>query len=59
MKSFNTDKLKVNIYDSRSDMGKAAAKDIKDRIVALLKEKEEINISQNSWQEFPKAHIKT
>ena len=39
MKTFNIDKLKVNVYDSRSDMGKAAAKDIKERIVILLKEK--------------------
>ena len=44
MKTFNIDKLKVNVYDSRSDMGKAAAKDIKERIVILLKEKKEINM---------------
>ena len=44
MKTFNIDKLKVNVYDSRNDMGKAAAKDIKERIVALLKEKKEINM---------------
>ena len=44
MRSFLKDKLKVNIYDSRSDMGKAAAKEIKDRIVALLAKKSEINM---------------
>ena len=44
MRSFVKDKLKVNIYDSRSEMGQAAAKDIKDKIVELLKAKKEINI---------------
>ena len=44
MKSFYTDKLKVSVYDSRADMGKAAAKEIKERIAALLKEKNEINM---------------
>ena len=37
MKSFNTDKLKVNIYDSRSNMGGAAAKDIKE-LMAIAEE---------------------
>ena len=44
MKTFIKDKLTVNVYDSRSEMGKAAAKDIKDKIVMLLKEKAEINM---------------
>ena len=44
MKTFIKDKLTVNVYDSRSEMGKAAAKDIKDRIDCLLKEKAEINM---------------
>ena len=34
----------VKIYDTRAEMGKAAAKDIKDRIACLLKEKAEINM---------------
>ena len=44
MKSFKKDLLKVNIYDTRSEMGKSAAADIKDRILALLGEKDEINM---------------
>lgn len=44
MKTLKKDKLTVNIYDSRSEMGIAAAKDIKDRIVALLSGKSEINM---------------
>lgn len=44
MNTFKKDKLTVNVYDSRSEMGKAAAKDIKDRIVDLLKNKNEINM---------------
>ena len=44
MNTFKKDKLTVNIYDSRSEMGIAAAKDIKDRIVKLLSEKSEINM---------------
>ena len=44
MKSFNKDLLKVNVYDTRDEMGRSAAADIKDRILALLSEKEEINM---------------
>ena len=44
MKTFNKDLLKVNIYKTRSDMGKAAASDIKARILALLENKETINM---------------
>ena len=44
MKSFMTDKLTVNIYESRAEMGKAAALDIKRAIVAALSEKSEINM---------------
>ena len=44
MKSFYQDELKVNIYESRDEMGKAAGADIKERILALLKEKDEINM---------------
>ena len=44
MKTYLKDKLQVNIYDSREEMGKASAKDIKDCIVSLLKTKSEINM---------------
>ncbi|MBR2988372.1 MAG: glucosamine-6-phosphate deaminase [Clostridia bacterium] len=37
------DKLTVKIFETRKRMGECAAKDIKDRIVALLSEKSEIN----------------
>ena len=44
MKEFQKDKLKVEIYDTRAEMGKAAARDIKARIGQLLREKTEINM---------------
>ena len=44
MQSFKKDLLTVNIYDSRDEMGKSAAADIKDRIIELLGEKDEINM---------------
>ena len=44
MKVINKDKLEVKIYDTRAEMGKAAAVDISDRIKKLLAEKEEINM---------------
>ena len=44
MKSFKKDKLNVNIYETRSAMGGAAAKDISERIAKLLSEKDEINM---------------
>ena len=44
MKSFKKDLLTVNIYDSRDEMGKAAAADIKEKMIALLGEKAEINM---------------
>lgn len=44
MKSFVKEKLKVKIYDTRGEMGAGAATDIGEKIVALQKEKEEINI---------------
>ena len=34
MKTLTKDLLKVNIYQSRDEMGKAAAKDIKERMKA-------------------------
>ena len=44
MKTFTKDLLTVNIYDTRSEMGKAAASDIKARILALLAVKDSINM---------------
>ena len=36
MKTTEIDKLKIKIYESRNEMGKAAAKDIKECILKLL-----------------------
>ena len=44
MKIQQKDLLSVQIYDTRAEMGQAAAKDIKARILALLAEKETINM---------------
>lgn len=44
MKEFQKDKLKVKIYATRSEMGTAAARDIKEKIARLLREKAEINM---------------
>ena len=44
MRTFKKDKLTVNIYESRPDMGCAAAKDISKKIAELLSEKDEINM---------------
>ena len=44
MKAYNVDKLKVKIFPTRREMGDDAAKDIKERIKALLSEKAEINM---------------
>ncbi|MBO5200139.1 MAG: glucosamine-6-phosphate deaminase [Clostridia bacterium] len=44
MKTFIKDKLTVNIYPDRTIMGQAAAKDISDKIKALLKTKKQINM---------------
>ncbi len=44
MKTFEKDLLKVNIYETRSEMGKAAASDIKARILDILKKKDTINM---------------
>ena len=38
MKAFQKDKLKVEIYDTRAEMGNAAARDIKAKIAQLLAE---------------------
>ena len=44
MRSFKKDLLNVNIYDTRTEMGCAAAADIKAAILDMLKEKETINM---------------
>ena len=44
MKTFKKDLLDVNIYDTRSEMGVAAANDIKAKILELLSVKETINM---------------
>ena len=44
MKTLTKDLLRVNIYDSRDEMGKAAGADIKACILKLLETKETINI---------------
>ena len=44
MKTMKVDNLDVKIFPTRSEMGLAAAKDIHDKIVELLSEKEEINM---------------
>ncbi|MBQ8552518.1 MAG: glucosamine-6-phosphate deaminase [Clostridia bacterium] len=44
MREFTKDLLRVKIMPDRTEMGKVAAKDIHDRILALLSEKPEINM---------------
>lgn len=44
MKSIKVDKLQVEIYDNRTLMGEAAARDIKAKIAELLSTKAEINM---------------
>ena len=44
MKVLKKDLLTVNVYETRDEMGKAAAKDIKECILSLLKTKETINM---------------
>ena len=44
MKTFLKDKLQVEIFENRTKMGEAAAKDISDKIKELLSEKAEINM---------------
>lgn len=44
MKTFEKDLLTVNVYESRDEMGVAAATDIKAKILSLLKEKESIRM---------------
>lgn len=44
MKNFKKDLLTVNVYETRTEMGDAAAKDIKACILSLLKTKEAVNM---------------
>ena len=44
MKSFVKDKLTVKIMESRAEMGKVAAADIREKIIELLSEREYINM---------------
>ena len=44
MKQLKVDKLNVQIYENRTLMGEAAAKDIKEKIAQLLQSKSEINM---------------
>ena len=44
MKSFKKDLLNVNVYETRAEMGAAAASDIKACILSLLQTKETINM---------------
>lgn len=44
VKAFEKDKLKVEIYATREEMGKKAATDIADKFNELIKEKGEINV---------------
>ena len=44
MKAYKVDKLSVEIYENRTLMGQAAARDIKAKIARLLCEKSEINM---------------
>lgn len=39
MKNYKVDKTEVKIFETREEMGKAAAYDIKNRICELLEEK--------------------
>ena len=44
MREFRKDKLTVKVMPTREEMGRVAARDIHDRILALLAEKDEINM---------------
>ena len=44
LKEFRQDKLLCKVYKTRAKMGKAVAEDVRERILALLNEKEELNI---------------
>ena len=44
MKAYKVDRLTVEIYENRTLMGEAAARDIKAKIAELLSKKSEINM---------------
>ena len=44
MKEIKRDNLKTKIFDTRDEMGKAAAQDIREKIGQLLRQKKEINM---------------
>ena len=44
MRAYKVDKLQVEIYENRTLMGEAAARDIKTKIAQLLSEKKQINM---------------
>ncbi len=44
MRSFKKDKLEVRVFENRTLMGEASARDIKEKIAELLKTKPEINM---------------
>ena len=44
MKTLKADKLQVKIFETREEMGKVSALDIKNKFAELLKQKEEINV---------------
>ncbi len=44
MKTFQKDRLTVNVYQTRAEMGAAAAKDIKACILALMEKKDTVNM---------------
>jgi glucosamine-6-phosphate deaminase len=58
IKEMWAEKLKVNIYETRRDMGEGAAREMSDVLKQLLKEKDEVNIifaaapSQNEFFEM-------
>lgn len=44
MKTITKDRLQVNIYPSRAQMGQSAAQDIKEKILSLLEKKDHVNM---------------
>ena len=44
MNTFFVDKLKVNVYSNRQEMGKSAAENIAEKFKELIKQKGEINV---------------
>lgn len=60
MKTFRTDNLKVEIYETRQEMGAAAAKEFADTVRHLLREKDHIRVifaAAPSQNDFLKAIV--